>query len=430
MLNKKQPSVTALKELTGEYLRAADKFVRLKRYQDALQEIENAYKIDPSNMYTRSFLERTRFLIAKENEKRLQVFGEQGQTCEHRMETIAQLFVSIEEFIRGKNYPKAMVELSKVYQIDPKNYYAQAFSDRIHSLMQAESAGKEIRKVQSSSPPASEPVVPSPVKQIARRKDDVSRQVGKVAPAQFSSSNEQQEELRRFTLYRELLKECWADGIISSEESIMLHQARLQYKISFDAHCQIEREIKVDAYADALRIVWLDGVVNNNEQEVLEIMRKKFGITEEEQAAAEKKFSALRTSKQIKAVILIVEHDYNNSILVARALISHGYDVKIEQHPDGALHFLSNQTPDIILSEAVFPDPYTDGFDFFQKTRLDPRLCHIPFLMMTKSDDARIMRAGLRIGVDYFIPQPLHVGYMISIIEGKLKSGLKPSAHK
>ena len=88
------------------------------------------------------------------------------------------------------------------------------------------------------------------------------------------------------------------------------------------------------------------------------------------------------------------------------------------------------QIPDVILSEAVFPCSHKDGFDFFQKTRSDPRLCHIPFLMMTNSDDARIMRAGLRLGVDYFIPKPLHVGYMISIIEGKLKSGLNPSAHK
>ena len=105
--------------------------------------------------------------------------------------------------------------------------------------------------------------------------------------------------------------------------------------------------------------------MNNIEQEVLEIMRKKFGITGEEQAAAEKKFSALRTSKQAKATILIVEDDYNNSILVARAFISHGYDVKIERNPGDALCLLNVQIPDLILSEAVFPDSKTDGFDFF-----------------------------------------------------------------
>ena len=266
----------------------------------------------------------------------MQVFGEQDQTSEHRMETISQLFAPVEEIIREKNYPKALLELSKVHQIDPKNYYAQAFSDRIRTLIQAESASY-----------------------------DAPRQVGTVPSAKLFPNSEQQEELRRFMLYRELLKECWADGMISSEESTMLHQAHLQYLISFDTHCQIEREIKINAYVDALRIVWLDGVVNNNEEEVLEIMCKKFGITGEEQATAEKKFSALSTSRQVKATMLIVEDDYNNSILVARAFISHGYDVKIERNPDDALCLLNVQIPDLILSEAVFPDSKTDGFDFF-----------------------------------------------------------------
>jgi hypothetical protein len=76
MLNKKRPLITTLKELTDGHRRAADRFVRLKQYNEALLEIENAYKIDPNNMYARSFLERTRYFIAKENEKRLQVFGE------------------------------------------------------------------------------------------------------------------------------------------------------------------------------------------------------------------------------------------------------------------------------------------------------------------------------------------------------------------
>ena len=57
---KKHPAGDPIKELVGEHLRAADKLVRLKRYDEALLEIENAYQIDPNNMYTRSFLERTR----------------------------------------------------------------------------------------------------------------------------------------------------------------------------------------------------------------------------------------------------------------------------------------------------------------------------------------------------------------------------------
>ena len=50
--------------------------------------------------------------------------------------------------------------------------------------------------------------------------------------------------------------------------------------------------------------------------------------------------------------------------------------------------------------------------------------------MMTPSGDARIVRAGLRMGVDYFIPKPLNIGFMMAIIEGKLKSGLQTTVQK
>jgi CheY-like chemotaxis protein/tetratricopeptide (TPR) repeat protein len=465
MFLKKQPPLNTMKELTGEHLREADKLVRLKRYTEAMQEIESAYKIDPNNMYTRSFLERTQYLIDKEREKKSQVFGgETDMTSEHRMEAISELFASVELFIKEKKYPKALNELAKVFQIDPKNYYAQAFSDRIITLMRAETAARKANtapplqfiasdpdtppsatsaaSVREEAPRPSDNIPPPPtiVHREHQREADTPPSTKTITPAhgdvpQQSAANppvltpnsEQQEEVRRFTLYRELLKECWTDGVITPEESDMLHHARVQYGISFDTHCQIEVGIKIDAYVDALHIVWLDGVVNDNEQEVLEIMRKKFGITLEEQAAAEERFSAVRTSKQAKPMILIVDSDYNNSICAARALISRGYDVRIERVPDDALHFMTTHTPDLILSEAGFPQLDTDGFDLFQRTRSDERLSQVPFLMMTNSDDGRMMRAGLRMGVDYVIPKPLHIGYMISIVEGKLKSGLKNS---
>jgi CheY-like chemotaxis protein len=502
MFFKKQAAVPAAKDLTGEHLRAADRLIREKKYHEAILEIECAQQLDPDNMYIRSLFERTRFLIEKEQERKSRVFGEYEMTSEHRMEAIAELFATIEIFIAEKKYPKALNELAKVFQIDPKNYYAQAFSDRIITLMRADTAARKNNASQilptpgmlsdvppsvSSTSPAKdersgksevfspppaipskerssgpdillstktsipstdngqrqpEPLPPSPsVPADKQQRASEVLQFSKTAsagsedginqstpiPAVATQNTEHHEKVRRFALYRELLKECWIDGVITPEESDMLHRARVQYGIPFDTHCKIEVDIKIEAYVDALRIVWLDGVVDQNEQEVLDIMRKKFGITKEEQAAAEAKFSASRTSKQIKAVILIVDSDYHNSIYVARVLISRGYDVKIERRPDDALRFMDMRAPDLILSEAVFPTSAMDGFDFFQRTRLNERVRQIPFLMMTNSDNGRVTRAGLRMGVDYVIPKPIHIGYLISIIEGRLKSGQNQS---
>jgi CheY-like chemotaxis protein len=235
--------------------------------------------------------------------------------------------------------------------------------------------------------------------------------------------SEPREEAGRFALYRELLRECWADGVITPEESAMLHRVRTQSSITFEDHCRLEVDIKIDAYVDALHIVWRDGVVTDNEQEVLDIMRKKFGITPEDQASAEKRFSLLRTSNETMETVLIVDPDQDDLISIARALIGRGYDVRVERHPDEAILFMKTITPDLILSEVVFPQLDTDGFEFYQKVRSNKQWNHIPFIMMTYPGDARIVRAGLRMGVDYFLPKPLHIDFMVAIVEGKLKSG-------
>jgi CheY-like chemotaxis protein len=369
------------------------------------------------------------------------------------METISRLLASAEEFIKVKLYHRALGVVAKVYQIDPKNHYAQLYSERIEELMLAEAAGKgnvNLKHPRHSEPevyahpPATEPpalsqdAIPKPTAPIqdaapkapAIVQDEIPKPSKKDQTVIPMQKSEPQEEAGHFALYRELLRECWADGVITPEESAMLHRVRTQSLITFEDHCRLEVDIKIDAYVDALHIVWQDGVVTDNEQEVLDIMRKKFGITPEDQAAAEKRFSLLRTTNETREIILIVDPDQDDLISIARALIGQGYDVRVVRHPDEAILFMKAITPDLILSEVVFPQLETDGFEFYQKVRSNKQWNHIPFLMMTYPGDARIVRAGLRMGVDYFLPKPLHIDFMVAIVEGKLKSGRQLTTSK
>ncbi|MBN1398603.1 MAG: response regulator [Bacteroidetes bacterium] len=455
MFNKKKSGAEPFKERVSKHLRTADELVKLKKYDGALLEIEAAFELDPKNMYIRSFLERTRYLIQKENEKRSKEFGEVDMPLERRMQTVSRLLASAEEFIKVKLYHRALAVVARVYQIDPKNHYAQLYSERIEELMRAEAAGKgdiEFKPIKEQEPEqetadevqAGENIQETPASQDFVLKDtpeqlipmqdaayqpaapeDVSAHVApkKEKAAAPMQKSEPQAQAGRFALYRELLRECWADGVITPEESAMLHRVRTQSSISFEDHCRLEVDIKIDAYVDALQIVWRDGVVTDNEQEVLDIMRKKFGITPEDQAAAEKRYSLLRAAHETKETVLIVDSDQDDLISVARALIGRGYDVRVARHPDEAIQFLNNTKLDLVLSEVVFPQIDTDGFEFYEKVRSNKQWNHIPFLMMTYPGDARIVRAGLRMGVDYFLPKPLHIDFMVAIIEGKLKSG-------
>jgi CheY-like chemotaxis protein len=420
MFGKRQPVVDPLKERVARHLRAADELVRRKQFDDAILEIERANKLDPKNLYARSFLERTRFIAQQEHEQQEKVFGESDMLIERRMETISQLLASAEEFIKTKKYQRALSAVAKVYKIDPKNYYAQAFSERIDLLMQEDASGG--KSSQLPQPDSAENPVPAAEEHSPSVPSDSTVSIPNTK-VHVNVSYEPCEEPGGLSMYRQLLKECWVDGIVTPEESTLLEETRSHYGISEESHNRIESEIKIEAFIDALRIIWRDDVISDNEQEVLEIMRKKYGITSEEQVIAEKKFSNLQASRTTKTLMLIVDSNQNDCISVALALSNQGHEVKLTHSPDEAVRFLSTHTPDLILCEAVFPHPNTDGFEFYHKVHSIRRLNHIPFIMMTSPSDARIIRAGLRMGVDYFIPKPLHVDYVVAVVEGKLKSG-------
>jgi len=433
MFRKKKSTVDPFKDRVSKHLRTADELVRQKKYDDALLEIESAFELDPKNMYIRSFLERTRYLIQKENEKRENAFGEMDMPLERRMQTVSRLLASAEEFIKVKMYHRALGIVARVYQIDPKNHYAQLYSERIEELLQAEAAGKgnvdlkpppQYRKPEENALTTQPVLVQDDILKSTTPQADITPKLSKKDQTPLpTAKREPHEEAGHFALYRELLRECWADGVITPEESAMLHRVRTQSSITFEDHCRLEVDIKIDAYVDALHIVWQDGVVTDNEQEVLDIMRKKFGITPEDQAAAEKRFSLLRATTETRETILIVDPDQDDLISIARAIIGQGYNVRVARFPDEAILFMKTNAPDLILSEVVFPQLDTDGFEFYQKVRSNTQWNHIPFLMMTYPGDARIVRAGLRMGVDYFLPKPLHIDFMVAIVEGKLKSG-------
>jgi CheY-like chemotaxis protein len=413
MFGKRHVHVDPLKERVAKHLRTADELVRRKKFNDALVEIEQANKLDPKNLYTRSFLERTRLMAQREHET---TFGEPAMLIEHRMQTISQLLASAEEFIKEKNYQRALGAVAKVYKIDPRNYYAQAFSERIDLLMQQEASSA------SSSHPQFKNVE-IPIHHLPKNNPKISSVDESTTTVYRNLGHIKDEEPGGLSMYRQILKECWIDGIITPGEISMLEQFRKQYLISDETHLQLEKEIKITAYLDALRVVWQDGVITDNEEEVLDIMRKKYGITQEEQRMAEKKFSESKNTNTTHATILIIDPNQNDRISVARALNSQGHEVKLSQYPSDAFRLIDTIVPDLILSEVIFPNPEPDGFEFYRKIRNTHALVHTPFIMMTNPSDARIVHAGLRMGVDYFILKPLQTDFVVAVVEGKMKTG-------
>jgi CheY-like chemotaxis protein len=404
MADTKSEETNNVKERVARHLRSADLLVKQRRHADAVKEIEKALALDPKNYYARSFLERARAQTEKnraEAERRSD-FAAAGQQ-EKKLEQITMLLNAAQDFIAARNYKLALQQVAKVYAIDPQNYYARAFSERIEMLIEEEK--KSPRPPIVSQPPAApEPAAP-------------------VAPVEIT----QQPKLRTgerasLSMYRELLRELWFDGTITDEEAEELKKVRKIFKISDQEHRDLEKQVHIEAYVEALRIAWRDGAVSQNEAEVLQMMRQKFNISMEQHMSAEANILWAKSAPLSKGSILIVDDEKAFLQSLAVYLKGRGYDIVTAESVEQALDMLKKNTPSLILADVFFGEGHLTGFEFYQRVRENPDLKGIPFLLMSGVSDEFVVRAGMRLGVDDFLQKPFDLELLLATIEGKLAS--------
>jgi CheY-like chemotaxis protein len=399
MFGKKDTQADPIKERIAQHLRSADQLVKEGKYDNAMLEVEKAVKLDPKNLFVRAFLERLRFLLDKaQKEEQPQSASSKELNEDKRLQQISMLLKSADQFIQAKNYKLALQQVGKVYQIDPRNYYAQAYSERIEQLL----------KEEKTSPPTSvEAAPPQPA----------------AAPAiSVEGPSFVQGERASITMYRELLKEMWFDGKITEPEEAELKKVREIFKISQAEHDELEKQVHIDAYIEALRIAWRDGVVSENESEVLQVMREKYNITMEEHMSAEAKILWARNAPQARVAILLVDDEKTFLLSLAMKLKQHGYEVVTTETAEEALAEMDRIEVSLILSDLMLGEGRMDGLEFYQRVRSNRRLNNVPFLLMSGISDEFVVRAGVRMGVDNFIQKPFNLELLLATIEGKLKS--------
>jgi two-component system, sensor histidine kinase and response regulator len=84
-----------------------------------------------------------------------------------------------------------------------------------------------------------------------------------------------------------------------------------------------------------------------------------------------------------------------------------------------ALKELHRHKPDLILSDVRMPD--INGFDLFEKVKLDPTLKSIPYVFMSSIEDFDAKRTAKQIGADGYIEKPFNSAQIKSVITGLLK---------
>ncbi len=120
-----------------------------------------------------------------------------------------------------------------------------------------------------------------------------------------------------------------------------------------------------------------------------------------------------------KPLIFVIEDDEDINELLVYNLEKEGFSVKSFLHGKDALDALNIEKPDIILLDIMLPD--IDGFDICKSIRSDPKLSHIPIIMLTAKDTEIDKVVGLELGADDYVTKPFSFRELTARIKAVLR---------
>lgn len=104
------------------------------------------------------------------------------------------------------------------------------------------------------------------------------------------------------------------------------------------------------------------------------------------------------------ARLLAVDDDSLNRDMLVRRLHKLGYDVTEAANGREALTKLKDGNFDLVLLDILMPD--LDGFQTLEFMKADPRLKHLPVIMLTALDDVESTVRCIEAGAEDYVPKP------------------------
>jgi adenylate cyclase len=106
------------------------------------------------------------------------------------------------------------------------------------------------------------------------------------------------------------------------------------------------------------------------------------------------------------AKLLAVDDDPMNRDMLSRRLEKLGYEVTDASNGREALQKLKDGNYDLVLLDILMPD--LDGFQTLEFMKADPRLRHVPVIMLTALDDVASTVRCIEAGAEDYVPKPFN----------------------
>ncbi len=361
-----------------------------------------------------------------------------------KQKAISDLLRSADKVIKSGKLEEAMKYINKVIELDQRNVYAKAYTERIISLMEAQGISRSdalritaeakfsgtdspvtseqpapvVEQAKSVAPPPPEPKETAPIPTPAPEPSKISTPQAikrRSSYPQGKASPTIKRTAVALEAYRALLMEIWRDGAITNEEQARVDSMRETFAITPEEHAQIEIEVRMSSYLNAIRNEWQRGTTD------FEPLRERYEITEQEQITLEPKVMQLLQSLQSNGSVLVLDDDVSFLSVIKQILQDGGYYCFVTVSGEEGLQVLETMTPDIVLCDINFSKPHMSGFAFYERFRSIDKFLTTPFIFLSALDQDVLIRTGKKLGADDYITKPIDTEMLLATIEGKLR---------
>lgn len=106
-----------------------------------------------------------------------------------------------------------------------------------------------------------------------------------------------------------------------------------------------------------------------------------------------------------QASVLVVDDDPVTRSILSRTLEEKGHQVTTAEDGPQALELVRSEAVDVILLDVLMPK--MDGYQMLERLKADPKLRHIPVIMVTGLDDIGSAVRCIELGADDYLSKPI-----------------------
>jgi two-component system chemotaxis response regulator CheY len=112
--------------------------------------------------------------------------------------------------------------------------------------------------------------------------------------------------------------------------------------------------------------------------------------------------------------VLVVDDDEAIVAMLSRYLLKQGFEVETAADALQALERVEQKQIDLVITDLMMPR--MDGRELVRRLRIEPKTRELPIIMMTAYPSDHAADASLREGASFFLPKPLDLDALATLI--------------